>query len=102
MANPPKKKGTGFETERVNTWLADGIDAKREPQGAPYDITVYGDKDVTIEALTVRADHGEAMTLIPHDVFRHLVAYRGAQVHEECKRYARINLCTIYRKKFKR
>ena len=112
MANPPKKKGTGFETETVNKWLADGFDAQRMPQGSPYDNTVepwwsrawppLSKPVAVIEALTMRADRGEAFTIITHDDFRRLLKEAGIEVHEECKRFARISVWSIFRKKFPR
>ena len=105
MSNPPRKKGTGFETERVNAWLADRRVARRMPPGSLYDNHIEPGRpglDGVVEALTVRADRGEAMTLITHEDFRRLANFAKIEVHEECKRYSRISLTTIYRKKFPR
>lgn len=106
MANPPRKKGTGFETERVNAWVEDNFEARRMPQGSPYDNHIRGwDPSRApwfIEALTMRADRGEAVSLITHEDLRRLARIAGVDIHEECKRFARVSAWSIFKKKFRR
>lgn len=100
MANPPKKKGTGYETEVVSRGKDFGLDIFRTSPGMPYDVEVRGNTGRIIEALTARADRGRSLVLIPLDDLFHMLAEHGDGAHIECKRYARVSLHTIYERKF--
>jgi len=102
MANPPRKKGTGFETETVNEAKEYGLDAFRLEQGSPYDIEVRGSTGRVIEALVTRPDRGESLATIRTKDLLHILAEHGDNAHIECKRYARFALHTIFEYKFGR
>lgn len=100
MSNPPKQKGTGFETERERRWQALGLRSRKMPNGSHYDVHVEGREGLVVEALTMRPDRKQAYTLIRTSDFEDLVVLTGATVHEECKRPARLSISTTFEKKF--
>lgn len=116
MANPPKKKGTGFEAELekalvefiVSTGAADQLLAEdavhRQPAGAPYDILVYGADGHVVEALATRPDRGQTLVTLRLQDFLEMW-YAGMyppDLHIEAKRYSRFSLHSIFEKKFGR
>ena len=109
MANPPKKKGTGGETELLRLLEARGLAFVRTPPTTPYDLT-NADPNVLelspLEALATRPDRGEWLVTIRLDDFAELLL-RSAEhfaweTHIEVKRYARFALHTIWNSKFGR
>ena len=100
MANPPKAKGTRFETEIVNRAKDYGLDAVREPASARWDVTVRGSTGRTIEALATRPDYGFPLVSIPLADFLHLLAAHGDSAHIECKRYKKMAHHSLYANKF--
>jgi len=102
MANPPKAKGTGFETELVNRGHDFGLDIFRTPPGKNYDIEVRGSTGRTIKALATRPDYGSTLVSIPLADFYHMLAEHGDGAHIEAKRYKRFALHTIFSDKFGR
>lgn len=102
MANPPKRKGTGYENEIRDRILGLGLDAKRQPrsgaeQGYPGDVIfkLPGREDYIIaeckrrrgtsgfatiirwlgdhDILFTRADHDETFVHMPWRTFRRLI-----------------------------
>ena len=102
MANPPRKKGTGFETDVVNKANAAGLEATRTPAGTVYDIDIKGSTGRTIEALVTRPDRGRPLATIRLEDLFHLLREHGDKAHLECKRYARFSLHSIFEGKFGR
>lgn len=107
MANPPKKKGTGYETEVVNAALEAGFEAERRPAGHPYDVLIHGDPDGAsvwprrvVEGLAMRPDRGGTLVSVRLEDFLFLLAQVGLPAHLECKRFARSAHHSIFAKKF--
>ena len=92
----PKDKGTKFETWVTNQALDRGLAAKREPAGAPWDITVQSQPAAS--SLVARENYGQALATIPLRDFLHLLAEHGDSAHIECKHLARIALHPSRRK----
>lgn len=110
MANPPKKKGTGAETELVNLLNARygtpevPEPAERMPNGWPYDVRLYGADGHKLEVLAGRADRKDwLVTLRLNDFLDLYDATRyPPDLHIESKRFARISWHTIFESKFGR
>lgn len=102
MANPPRQKGTGYETEVVNDGLERGLDIVRQPASSTFDLMVRGSTGRFIDALATRPDRGQSLVTIRLDDFFHLLSEHGDNARIECKRYARFALHTIFDKKFGR
>lgn len=100
MSNPPKQKGTGFETEFVNDATAAGLRAVRTSAGAKYDVRITGSTGRVIAAIATRPDRGSTLVTIPMKDFFHLLANHGDNAIVECKRYKRFALHTIFNQKF--
>lgn len=115
MTNPPKKKGTGGETELLRLLAAQGITFLRTPASTPYDLEHFGtsfdpnDKPMLIEALATRPDRGQWLVTVDLPTFAillnglmHALAAMDEEpdVHIEVKRYARFSLHTIFEGKF--
>lgn len=100
MANPPKQKGTKFETEVVNAALDKGLTAQRTSAGRRYDIDILGSTGRTIEALATRPDYGHTLVTMRLADFLHLLAGHGDGAKVECKRYRRFSLHGIFDDKF--
>ncbi len=100
MANPPRKKGTGYETEIVREAEGFGLTAERQPSGARYDIGIRGGTGRTIDGLATRPDHGQSLVTIKLSDFLHLLASHGDGAHIECKRYKSFAHHTIFESKF--
>lgn len=110
MANPPKKKGTGGETE-LKDLLHDARGHAsfrvwtRTAPTLPYDLHGTGFPGLTqppIEALATRPDRGRWLVTIALDDFIDFLHSSDREVHVEVKRYARFALHTIFEKKFGR
>jgi hypothetical protein len=102
VANPPRQKGTRFETAVVNRGLDYGLNIRRMPPGCRYDIHVWGSTGRTIEALAAKQNYGPALVTIPLDDFFHLLKEHGDAAHIECKSLKKIALHSIYQDKFRR
>lgn len=104
MANPPKRKGTAFETEIVRAAREHGLRAERTAPTSPYDVVINMDSDglaEVVNALATRPDRGQTLVTIPLSVFFDLLDVTGVEAHVECKRYARFALHAIYESKFR-
>lgn len=111
MANPPRKKGTGGETELIALLDANGLTMRRTPASSPYDLLREGLGD-PLEALATRPDRGRWLVTLRAEDFAQLVVQRDANalangrparpVHVEVKRYARFSLHSIFEGKFGR
>jgi hypothetical protein len=112
MANPPKKKGTGGETELLRLLADEGyLPFVRTPPTTTYDLTNARPNRLELEPLEVlatRPDRGEwLVTMRLPDFVRllHMTDEYGSDVwetHIEVKRYARFSLHTIFNSKFGR
>lgn len=103
MANPPKKKGTGAETELKSKLNAEGIEVHRTSPGMLYDLERPGDKDVEpIEALATRPDKGRWLVSVDLDDFMYMVNFLAPYIplHIEVKRYKQFAHHRIYEEKF--
>ncbi|MES2155999.1 MAG: hypothetical protein V4510_12775 [bacterium] len=110
MANPPKKKGTGAETELVRLFESQGLAFTRMPASSTYDLTNADPGRLElepIEALATRPDRGQWLVTIRQEDFAELLAQAAAsqldqvwETHVEVKRYARFSLHTIFDQKF--
>lgn len=100
MANPPKQKGTRYETEVVRAAEGYGLTAERRPNGSRYDIGIRGGTGRTIEGLATRPDKGQTLVTIRLQDFLHLLASHGDAAHIECKRYKTFAHHTIFESKF--
>jgi Holliday junction resolvase len=98
MVNPPRKKGTGYETELVNAFEAEGYVARRMEAGHRFDIEVLGPRLDPINVLATRPDRGRTLVTVSlEDLFR-LIPMNS--LHVEAKRYKRFALHTLYEEKF--
>jgi hypothetical protein len=87
MANPPKQKGTAYETEVMREAQARGFVARRTAPTLPHDVEVDGFPNApVVRALFSRPDRGQSLVTITADDFWSLLreGARGAQI--ECKR----------------
>jgi len=101
VANPPRQKGTRFETFVVNKGREDyGLDISRMPASSRYDIAVRGSTGRTIEALVAKENYGQPLATITLSDFFHLLEAHGDNAHIECKSLKRIALHGIYEEKF--
>ncbi|RPJ20462.1 MAG: hypothetical protein EHM35_19440 [Planctomycetaceae bacterium] len=100
MANPPKQKGTKFETEVVNLGKAYGLNIERTAASTRYDVRVNGSTGRIINALVTRPDYGQALASIPLRDFFHLLSEHGDAAFIECKRLKKVALHRIYEEKF--
>ena len=101
MANPSKQKGTKFETDIVNRGKDYGLDIRRMPASARYDIFVRSGTGRTIEALVTRPDYGKALATIRLDDLFHLLVAHGDGAHIEAKRLAKVAIHSIFDDKFR-
>jgi hypothetical protein len=100
VANPPRKKGTAYETEVVREIEGSGLQATRTPAGSRYDISVKGGTGRTIDGLATRTDRGQSLVTIRLQDFIHLLTSHGDAAHIECKRYKSFAHHTIFESKF--
>lgn len=103
MANPPKKKGTGGETELLRLLENHHPGITRTQPGELYDLRAPGELP-PFQILATRPDRGQWLITMSLDDYLSLTpanthGYRR-QVHIEVKRYARFSLHTIFEKKF--
>lgn len=96
--NPPKKKGTGYETELVNAFEAVGYVARRTPAGSRFDIEVLGPRMDPVNVLATRPDRGRTLISITLDDLFRIIPMNT--LHIEAKRYKRFALHTLYEEKF--
>lgn len=106
MANAPKKKGTGGETELLRRFHDAGFAGRRTSPGLPFDLDItpapnYG-HDEQLNALATRPDHGRWLVTITLDDFLRLLGRYGWGARVEVKRYARFAHHAIYEDKFGR
>ena len=108
MANPPKAKGTGAETELKRRLAEYGIEVQRTAASSTYDLD-RGAGDEGLEILATRPDRGEwLVTLRLHDLAtliniadaNPLTSAGVLPLHIEVNRYARFALHTIFKNKF--
>ena len=100
MANPPKQKGTRFESDLVSRAHDFGLDAYRMPASSRYDIQVRGNTGRNLDALITRPDYGQALVTIRLADFFHLLAEHGDGAHIEAKRYKAFRHHSIFEDKF--
>ena len=100
MANPPKQKGTTFETWLVNSGKDLAMDISRMPASSKFDIMVRGSTGRTIEALATRPDYGQTLVTIRWADFLHLLVNHGDNAHIEAKRYKKFAHHSIFEEKF--
>ena len=101
MANPPKKKGTGGETELLRLLAKlPGSTLVRTPASSNVDLARPGGEPV-INVLATRPDRGEWLITMDLETFKTLVwAWERSALRVEVKRYARFALHAIWQKKF--
>ena len=105
MANPPKQKGTGYETEIERAGILAGFTARRVEPGLPWDVELDAKPSMAghrINALATRPDYGRTLVTITLPDFLDVLGYRGYGARIECKRYRRFALHTIFEGKFSR
>lgn len=104
MSNPPKKKGTGYETELVRFFDGEVFTACRLENGSRHDIKVRSigvEDDRIVEALATRPDRGHTLVSVRLEDFFDLLEDAGwAGANIEAKRWARFAHHEIFRKKF--
>lgn len=106
MANPPKKKGTGGETELLRMLELDIPGLVRTPAASGVDLAALGNGLQPWQFLATRPDRGQ--WLITMDLATMLDLWRMAKlpynrvspVEIEVKRYRRFALHAIWEKKF--
>lgn len=102
MSNPPKAKGTAYETEVKRALGYLGL--VRTPPGTKWDIELPG--TAPVEVLATRPDRGETLvTLRLVDFVALFDAYTKEKENPglriECKRYKAFSLHSIFHEKFK-
>jgi len=110
MANAPKKKGTGGETELLRLLADEELVFVRTPPTSTYDLTNASPNRLELEPLEVlatRPDRGQWLVTIRVDQLAELLRQAGHahgiwETHIEVKRYARFSLHTIFEGKFGR
>jgi len=102
VANPPKKKGTGAETELKSLLEARfGRPFRRTPPGASWDLETAdgrGSADPPIMVLATRPDRGRWLFTMPLEDWADDPS--SAEIRVESKRYKRFAHHTIYEEKF--
>jgi len=104
MSNPPKKKGTGGETELRRNLEAALPGLTRTPPTSTVDLWRPGrDGGRVFNLLGTRPDRGQWLITMSLDTFREL-ADGGVEIEDdvyiEVKRYSRFALHRIWEKKF--
>lgn len=106
MANPPRQKGTGGETELLRILAGYGLTFARTAASSPYDLT-NARPDVLevdpLEVLATRPDRGQWLVTMRVSHFADLLSYlrQGSwETHIEVKRYKRFSLHSTFEKKF--
>jgi hypothetical protein len=103
VANAPKKKGTGGETEFLRLMDWDGL--VRTPPTTEWDLELPGFRP-GIDVLATRPDRGQWLVTIPAVEFRELLLAHlkltdtMPRLRIEVKRYRRFSLHTIFEGKF--
>lgn len=103
VSNPPRKKGTGAETELKSKLVAEGIDVRRTSAGMKYDLVRTGQpNEEPIEILATRPDNGRWLMTIDLDDFMWMVNFLSPEtpLQIEVKRYKRFSLHRIFEEKF--
>jgi len=107
MSNPPRQKGTSYETELVNQWNAcfgDSNPMVRNPASATFDLTKPGYGREPLEILATRPDRGQSLVTMRWTDFMSLFGSftfeRSTPVHVEAKRYKRFSLHSIFEETF--
>lgn len=103
MANPPRKKGTGGETELLGILREDAPTLARTAASSVIDLQRLGPDPINV--LATRPDNGQWLMTTNLDDFRRLLS--GKVVLEvglniEVKRYKKFSLHTIFEGKFGR
>lgn len=101
MANPPKKKGTGGETELLRLFAGDGIVLHRTAAGTAWDLEGVGE-GLPVEILATRPDRGEWLLTLRYRDAARLLKGSPFALRVESKRYARFSLHRIFEGKFGR
>jgi hypothetical protein len=106
MANPPKQKGTGGETELRLELLELLPELKRTPPGTLWDLEQVGSTRPQ-QILGTRPDRGQWLITMSLDDYRDVMhrAFDHGQtpaVRIEVKRYKRFSLHRIFQEKFGR
>ena len=89
MANPPKRKGTGYETEVARAFEAAGFEVHRTEPGLNFDIRVLGRGPQRVRSmpmLATRPDRGETLVSLRLPDLLTLLGPAGYGAHVECKR----------------
>jgi len=98
MANPPKAKGTGGETELLRALRDRGITVQRTSAGKTFDLQRLGEAPV-IQALATRPDYGQWLVTMRLDDFA-LLLPNPCGLEIEVKRYKRFSHHGIFESKF--
>lgn len=108
MANPPKQKGTGGETELRQRLEEMGVIVHRTSAGSTYDLD-RGNKPDGHKVLATRPDRGRWLVTITAEDWASLVNtadqfydIADLPIHIEVKRYKRFALHSLYEEKFSR
>lgn len=106
MANPPKKKGTGGETEFARAALAHGVELRRMETNHQHDFERVvrseeaADLIEPLRALATRPDRGQwLVTITAEDFFQILKIFPNRRARIEVKRWARFAHHVIFEKK---
>lgn len=110
MANPPRQKGTGAETELVQVFADEGLVFVRTSATSGYDLTnanPHRREIDPLEALATRPDRGQWLITLRVKDFARLLSLTDIsggpqETHVEVKRYKRFSLHSIFEGKFKR
>lgn len=91
MANPPKSKGTRFETKTKRRLEAAGFRVERREANARYDLDVREDPKVPyapepVKALVTEPDYGRTLVTITMEDFMGFLWSTGWGAHLECKK----------------
>jgi len=106
MANPPRQKGTGGETELLRLLDIDGL--VRNPSSSLIDLSRPG-WNPALEVLATRPDHGQWLFTMNRRDFQHLVGIFDEvkdpfvqHLDIEVKRYSRFAMHSIFEQKYSR
>lgn len=101
MSNPPRKKGTGGETELLGLLREDAPTLARTPASSVVDLQRLGPEPINV--LATRPDKGQWLLTVSLDDFRRMLRGTTPQnvgLNIEVKRYKAFSLHTIWTSKF--
>ena len=101
MANPPRKKGTGGETELLGLLRDIAPTLARTPASSVIDLQRLGPEPINV--LATRPDNGQWLMTVALEDFRRMVTGKvplEVGLNVEVKRYRKFSLHSIWNAKF--